>query len=226
MITDLIKTEDGSHTLYLPDKNEHYHSYHGAITESKHVFIQNGLEYYLANTSTNSLTVFEIGMGTGLNVFLTYLKLLELTRLQINYFAIEPFPLQEIVWSLLNYPEFLNAENRKNIFHSIHTEKFDTPIYLSDRFTFLKQQKTLQQLESTTTVYIVFFDAFAPRVQPELWTKEIFQKIYNLLKPGGILVTYCAKGEVKRNLKSVGFKVESLAGPPGKREMIRAAKLI
>jgi tRNA U34 5-methylaminomethyl-2-thiouridine-forming methyltransferase MnmC len=223
---ELVITSDGSHTLFLPEVNEHYHSYHGAINESKHVFIKNGLDYYLSNNMISPINILEIGMGTGLNVFLTFLYTVERLGVIIDYVALEPFPISVEFVPELNYIEKLNAKHHIDTFNLIHSSEFNKKIKLYNQFTLTKKSDTLQDSPNDQAIDIIFFDAFAPRVQPELWTKEVFDKLYSFLKPGGILVTYCAKGEVKRTLKASGFKVESLPGPPGKREMVRAVKLI
>lgn len=222
---ELIKTADGSHTLFLPDVNEHYHSYHGAINESKHVFIKNGLEYYSEGKTGLPVNILEVGMGTGLNVFLTFLRSLQ-TGQAVNYTALEPFPVEKDIAEQLNYSALLNMEEHKSSFNLIHTSGFNVNVKLSDQFILAKRREKLEQFNSGEDFDIVFYDAFAPRVQPELWTKEVFERLYTFIKPGGILVTYCAKGEVKRNLRAANFKVESLPGPQGKREMIRVVKLI
>ncbi|MBI2269009.1 MAG: tRNA (5-methylaminomethyl-2-thiouridine)(34)-methyltransferase MnmD [Bacteroidetes bacterium] len=214
----------GSHTLFLPEVNENYHSCHGAINESKHVFIKNGLEYY--SQQAIQVNILEVGMGTGLNVFLTFLHSVNESKQSVNYFAIEPFPLEMDIVQQLNYPVLLNAGVYADQFSLIHSTGFNESTRLSDHFLFTKKNEKLEQFKSDGNFDIVFFDAFAPRVQPELWTKAIFDRLYTFLKPGGIIVTYCAKGEVKRNLRASNFKVESLPGPPGKREMVRAVKLI
>lgn len=216
----LIKTADGSHSLYVKELNEHYHSIHGAIQESKHVFIEAGLNYFLKKNPKN-ISILEIGFGTGLNAFLTYLRSKEGT-IPIHYTALEPFPINTELVNELNYAKFLDSE--QNIFNSIHTCDWGKDISLSENFALHKIKDSLQETDFTKQFDLIYFDAFGPRVQPELWTENIFEKIYAVTKTMGCLVTYCAKGEVKRNLKKVGFIVESLQGPPGKREMIRAAK--
>lgn len=223
---ELVKTGDGSHTLFLPEINEHYHSYHGAINESKHVFIKNGLEYYLSEKKDDSVNVLEVGMGTGLNIFLTFLHSVNEPKQYVNYFALEPFPLERDIVRQLNYPVLLNAGIYTDQFNLIHSTAFNESTRLSDRFLLTKKNEKLEYFISEESFDIVFFDAFAPRVQPELWTKAVFDRLHTFLKPGGIIVTYCAKGEVKRNLKASGFIVESLPGPPGKREMVRAVRSV
>jgi tRNA U34 5-methylaminomethyl-2-thiouridine-forming methyltransferase MnmC len=221
MDKQLVVTEDGSHSIYLPELDEHYHSRHGAIQESKHVFISAGLRFICPGLS--KAEVLEIGLGTGLNAFLTWLESKNFSN-DISYTALEPFPVSKALVEQLNYPELLEAEADKRIFEKIHKLPFDREEQFSDKFTFLKKCLTVQEAELQQKYHLVYFDAFGPRVQPDMWTEEVFRKLYDCLLPGGAAVTYCAKGEVKRVLKTIGFEVETLPGPPGKREMIRAAR--
>lgn len=219
----LITTSDGSHTLHIPELGENYHSTHGAIQESKHVFIEAGLKQFAAAEKIN---IFEVGLGTGLNAFLTFLETSG-TKKQIDYTSIEAFPIKQELAEQLNYVGQLNAAEHKNVFDSIHSSEWERQIALSSHFNFRKHQLTLQQIELPSNHFdLIYFDAFGPPVQPEMWTEAIFSKIYEATKNGGLVTTYCAKGEVKRTLKKVGFRVESLPGPPGKREMIRAHKTV
>ena len=242
----IITTKDNSHTIFLPHLNEHYHSIHGAIQESDHVFIKNGLEYYV-NTfiKTNSkhpsplvdpsrlqregqgevlkklnISILEIGFGTGLNALLTLLKASEFSQVQINYSTIEAHPLPMEIIEQLNYTSILGLSS----FNLLHLTEWNKPIEITNNFTIHKIHNTLQQINLTEKYHIIFFDAFAPEKQPEMWTKEIFEKLFLHLHPQSILVTYCAKGIIKRTLKEIGFSIEALQGPPGKREMIRAIK--
>ncbi|MBN2347525.1 MAG: tRNA (5-methylaminomethyl-2-thiouridine)(34)-methyltransferase MnmD [Bacteroidales bacterium] len=213
-------TKDGSATLYVPELNEHYHSVNGAIQESKHVFIQAGL-YHLKK---NTLSIFEVGLGTGLNVLLTYLELKN-KPLEIDYFSIELFPISDEEQHLLNYAETLNlSKEDAQIFSFIHSSDWNTKIQLSKGFILTKISADLLSYPIPFTFDLVYFDAFAPEVQPELWTNAVFQKIYTGMNPAGILTTYCAKGVVRRTLQETGFIVERLPGSPGKREMLRAVK--
>lgn len=216
----LILTSDGSHSLRVDELDEHYHSIHGAIQESKHVFIEAGLKYF---KEKDNLAVFEVGLGTGLNVLLSVLESMNSPQ-KIHYTSIEAFPLDWNIVSQLNYVNELKNEELKNVFDIIHRSDWNTPQKLTPNFTFVKKQIKLQDIALSTEIDIIYFDAFGPRVQPEMWTAEVFLKLYSSLNANGILVTYCAKGEVKRTLKSCGFYVETLPGPPGKREMIRAIK--
>lgn len=219
-----IPTKDNSITLFNPELNETYHSIHGAITESKHVFIQNGLQYFFENKNVASVRVLEIGFGTGLNALLSYLFCIEQQK-SLHYISYEPFPLSNEILNQINYPQQLNSDkDDENFFLKLHSEKNN--IYKSSILVIdIKVLETpYQQSTILEKVDIIFFDAFAPNKQPDMWLPEVFSKCYNELNASGILVTYCAKGEVKRTLKSIGFKVETLPGPPGKREMIRAVK--
>jgi len=231
MNLELITTKDGSHTIFVPELNERYHSIHGAIQESIHVFINAGLNYFITRPHPNPLlkkgegeliNIFEVGLGTGLNCILTFIEA-EKLNLKINYTSIEAFPVSLEMANQLNYSQLINSNLSLDIiFQKIHTSAWNKKNSLSDNFNLEKINNTLQQVVLKNNFDIIYFDAFAPTVQPELWTEEIFKKLFDSLNPNGILVTYCAKGEVKRTLKKVGFKIESIQGPPGKREMIRA----
>lgn len=220
MKRELVLTADGSKTLYIPEWNEHYHSSHGALQEAQHVFIKNGL---YANTD-DYITILEMGFGTGLNALLTYFAA-EKRHQFIHYIGVEAYPVGEHEWQNMDYAPHANAPEAQELFEQFHTLSWNTSKSLSEHFVLDKRHVKLAQLvQPDQTIDLIFYDAFGPRVQPELWTADIFQLLYNWLVPGGILVTYCAKGQVKRDLKSVGFLVESLPGPPGKREMTRAKK--
>ncbi len=228
MKAEIIVTADGSNSLHIKELGEGYHSIHGAIQESMHVFVNAGLRAIsLNNTSSinNEITILEIGLGTGLNVLLSLLDANKNNQ-KINYIALEPYPIEEDIANELNYAQLLSNGEFKTTFENIHTCNWSIPIKLSDNFTFLKIKRKLQDYEFENKFNLIYFDAFGPLIQPEMWTEETFSKVYLATQPNGILVTYCAKGEVKRILKKVGFTVESLKGPPGKREMIRAIKLI
>ncbi len=215
-------TADGSHTIYLPELDETYHSVHGAIQEAIHVFIKAGLHNFL---NKENIAVLEIGLGTGLNAFLTLLESGKLNSV-VDYTALEAFPIKEEVITELNYLKQLQTgKEGERLFEEIHHCKWGEEVALTQKFTFSKIQTKVQDFESKEKFDLIYFDAFGPRVQVEMWEKEVLAKMYNLMKPKGVLVTYCAKGSVKRTLKEVGFKVEALPGPPGKREMTRAQKL-
>ncbi|MBL4592902.1 MAG: tRNA (5-methylaminomethyl-2-thiouridine)(34)-methyltransferase MnmD [Flavobacteriales bacterium] len=214
-------TADGSHTLYVEALDETYHSKHGAIQEAVHVFIEAGLNYF----NQPSLNVLEIGFGTGLNAFLTLLEA-EKTGVEINYTGIEAFPLEEEIIKGLNYTAELNSTDKeKQLFKQLHQVEWESTQKITELFSLNKTKVELEQFETREQFNIIYFDAFGPRVQAEMWTEAIFKNMYNSLAKDGVLVTYCAKGSVKRTLKAVGFEVEPLPGPPGKREMTRAKKL-
>ena len=215
----VINTEDGSHTIYVPELDEHYHSVHGAVQESRFIFIDQGFKACTANP----MAILEIGFGTGLNALLTAMSCIGSSR-EVNYTSIEKYPLDKKITSSLNYYEFA-GKNGKEIFKLIHEAPWNTKAMICDSFN-------LQKIESDFTVEkpvgaydLIYFDAFGPDKQPEMWTREIFSGIAAVTKRNGILVTYSAKGEVKRSLRACGFEVTLLPGPPGKRQMIRAVKI-
>lgn len=217
------KTKDGSHTLFNPVLNEHYHSIHGAMSESMHIFIKHGL--HEVSEEVDPVYLLEVGFGTGLNAILTYKHQLEGSK--IIYHTLEPFPLSNNIISGLNYKEVLSLnEDEINIFESFHHVPFEKEHTFNRVFSFKKFEKGLMEVGLQQNFYhLVYFDAFAPEKQPDLWTPDVFQKIYRLMTKGGSLVTYCCKGDVKRGLKTAGFEIEKLKGPPGgKREMLRAKK--
>jgi tRNA U34 5-methylaminomethyl-2-thiouridine-forming methyltransferase MnmC len=210
-------TADGSPTIAIPDMQVTYHSRYGAIQESRHVFIQAGLQPLLKQH--NILRVFEMGFGTGLNALLTLEQ--AITQEQcIYYHAVEKYPLQDDEIKQLNYTQILPYE----YFTTLHQCNWDEPVAILPFFTFYKSLISLQEFKAEAPFHLVYYDAFAPAAQPELWTQQIFEQLYALLMDGGVLVTYCSKGEVRRNMLASGLKVEKLAGPPGKREMLRATK--
>lgn len=219
----LFVTNDGSHSLLLPGVEEHYHSTHGAIQESKHVYIHAGLNRF-AETQ-HPIHILEVGMGTGLNALLSYEWSLN-HSIPIHYTTLEAFPLPPTLITQLNYPQLIGTDplHMQEVFEQMHAQDWDCCRQLRNNFQFCKYHTKLENFKMTSPADLIYYDAFAPRVQPELWTTEIFGKLFQFLKKDGIFVTYCAKGEVKRNLKSAGFLVESIPGPPGKREMTRAIK--
>lgn len=221
----LILTSDGSHTVSVPELNVTYHSIHGAIQESRHVFIEAGLKS-LAHNEANNLRIFEVGFGTGLNALLTIIEADRLKR-NIYYETVEQFPMNGEETRLLNYCKQLVREDLQPLFEQLHNCEWEQNISMTSNFTFKKTRGNLLIFETpgtSETFNLIYFDAFAPKVQPELWTLEVFQKMFSLLEPEGILVTYCSKGDVRRAMLAAGFIVEKLPGPPGKREMIRAAR--
>ena len=220
----LIETEDRSHSLYVPELNETYHSFHGAIQESQHVFIREGLHYYFNRQQTRSIKILEIGFGTGLNALLTYKYFIK-RNVKIKYNTIEPFPIGKAIWSKLNYVELLNITKGKEVYKQMHTTVWNTEKEVVEGYLFTKFDDKLENASLRYNYYdIVFFDAFAPSKQPGMWKLFLLEKITQSIKPGGVFVTYCAQGQFKRNLKSTGLNVETLPGPPGKKEMVRGIK--
>ena len=213
---EIQATADGSSTLYRPDMDEHYHSTNGAVTEALHVYIQTGLHACEAPTRS----VLEIGFGTGLNAILTYLEA-EKCNLPIHYTTCELHPLPLATIQQLNYGLTPQASQ---ILTALHTSAWNTPCQISPFFTLEKLHIDLTQSSIQGNFDVIYFDAFGPDKQPEMWTEAIFEHLYKITNPGGILVTYCAKGAVRRMLQSVGYTTERLPGPPGKREMLRARK--
>ncbi len=215
----LIITDDGSTSLQIPEWNEQYHSTHGAIQEAKHVFIKNG--FYAIKKS--KISILEIGLGTGLNCFITFLEAIK-HDIRISYYGIEAYPITTEEIEQLNYVEQLKATKYRAIFDKIHTSGWNEKIALSNHFDLVKQRIKFQAITYKKSIDLIYYDAFGPRVQPELWTEDLFSIMYDALRANGLLVTYSAKGSVRRALQKVGFTIERLAGPPGKREMLRAIK--
>lgn len=217
----IITTGDGSHSLINTELNETYHSVHGALQESLHVFIRHGLEFFCERSTQRPVCILEVGLGTGLNALLTAQRASVLSR-QIEYTSLEAFPLPETIWSALNYT---HEEADKNLFHKIHQAEWSTAVDITDWFRLLKKNITLQQsVFQSSSFDVIYFDAFAPSKQPELWEIGLLEKISAAMKPGAVFVTYCAKGQLKRDLKKLDLVVEALNGPPGKKEMVRALK--
>lgn len=219
--TMLQLTGDGSHTLYSERYGVTYHSHFGATTESMHVFINAGLRFKAA--VQNHVDVLETGFGTGLNAFLTWLEA-ERRNLGVRYLGLEIQPVSAQQAAEFNYADLLGEPLRKQDFLQLHTLSWGERYTLSNNFVFEKKLLPIQEFHAKEAFDVVYFDAFSPQSQPELWTQEVFANMYDALRPDGILVTYCAQGEFKRTLKKVGFSVERVQGPPGKREMTRAWK--
>jgi tRNA U34 5-methylaminomethyl-2-thiouridine-forming methyltransferase MnmC len=213
----LQNTTDGSKTLYSDTFKETYHSANGAVTESMHVFIEAGFR----TCKRNPLRIFEVGFGTGLNAFLTFIETQRL-EIEVEYHSIELFPLENNILNQLEYARFLNSGT--DTLNAIHRGPWDKKIEISPGFQLLKIRRDLLKFNFQENYDLVYFDAFSPSTQPELWSEEVLKKLYNHLNEGGILTTYCAKGAVRRTLEKVGFRTERLPGPPGKREMLRATK--
>jgi len=220
----VIYTEDGSTSLFHNGLQETYHSVHGAIQESQHVFIEAGLHHWLRVSKRQTISILEIGFGTGLNALLTALAA-EKVGVEIEYQTIEAFPLTMEMVTLLNYPVIIGTDNAKSVFENLHQADWNQPKKLSPYFDFLKRDLRLQEADfSNETFDLIFFDAFGPDKQPDMWERSNLVKLARAMKPQGVFVTYSAKGQLKRDLVSLGLLVEKIPGPPGKREMIRATK--
>lgn len=214
--------EKGNRTLLRTDLNETYHSKHGAIAESNHVFIREGLEHQLKNIGSATLDILEIGFGTGLNAMLTLLTGKKF-NLHLRYETLEPFPLPVDLIYQLQYQESWSLEQDLG-FRKMHDCNWNEKIFIDPDFTFIKYDTRLEEFNTSQLFDLIYFDAFAPEKQSELWTDAVFKKLFSFLRPGAILVTYSAKGEVRRTLNRCGFEVERIPGPPFKRHMLRATK--
>lgn len=215
---ELQETADGSHTLFIPEMDEHYHSVNGAVQESRHVFIEAGLHHQ----AKKDITVFEIGFGTGLNAFLTLLDAEEKNR-KVDYYSVELYPLEPELVQSLNYGKVICPE-KEDLFQALHAAPWNEAASITNLFTLHKIQGDNNSCTLPEGIDLVYFDAFAPDKQPEMWNQEIFDRLYAHMAEGGILTTYCAKGAVRRMMKEAGYSVERIPGPPGKREMLRAIK--
>lgn len=216
----IITTEDGSHSLFDEELNETYHSTRGARGESMHVFIKEGLEYWLAHNQIEEVKILEIGLGTGLNAFLTALFAEEAGQ-EIHFSSLEPFPIGNDIYEQLNFHQ---TEQERDLLLEIHSCEWTQGISLSPNFGFFKTQTKLEEFESDESFDVIYFDAFAPSKQPGVWSLENLKKCYSLLEKGGVLTTYCAQGLFKRNLAEAGFEVKTLQGAMGKKEMTRGLK--
>ena len=216
---EILITKDGSTTIHLPEWNESYHSKNGAIQEAYHVFIKHGLSLFQGK----SVSVLEIGFGTGLNAFITYLEA-ERENQSIDYFGVEAYPvvLEEVLQ--MNYVTELNVANEFSAFEKMHKTAWENKTEISTNFSLTKRQQFFQDINDINRFDLIYFDAFGFRVQPELWSLEIFKKMYASLKPEGVLVTYACRTSIKNAMLESGFVVEKLSGAPGKREMLRAKK--
>ena len=221
MKREFLTTGDGSVTIHLPEWDEQYHSKHGAIAEAKHVFIQTGLHYFFSETERNQISILEIGFGTGLNALLTQQEALK-NAWQIDYTGVEAYPISAAEVEQLNYTSELQITSK--LLTKMHTVAWEEKVQLSPFFHLRKRKQFFSEISEENTYNLIYFDAFGARVQPELWTEAVFLRMYAALKQGGVLVTYAAKGSVRRAMQAVGFKVERLPGPLGKREMLRATK--
>jgi len=215
---EIKETKDGSHTLFVPGLNEHYHSLYGALQESRHVFIKEGFH----KCTKDAIYLLEAGFGTGLNAILTFIEA-EKQKKKVFYFGVDQYPLDWELVSKLNYTDLL-PENTRETFKELHQSKWGVTNMLSPWFTFQKIKADLGNYNPSPGIDLVYFDAFGPDKQPEMWSFDIFFRIFEALNRGGILTTYSAKGSVKRMLKDIGYEVDLIKGPPGKRHMIRAMK--
>jgi tRNA U34 5-methylaminomethyl-2-thiouridine-forming methyltransferase MnmC len=219
---EIIQTDDGSHSLFVPSLNENYHSTHGAKQEAEHIFIKDALAYNAEKKQV--LNVLEIGFGTGLNAFLT-LQYSQNNDLEVHYYGVEKYPVSEIEYTQLNYAA--GDKMLKKQFVALHNAVWGQEFEISHQFYIKKIQSDFREMKLPTDYFdVVYFDAFGPDVQPELWSEDIFKNIYQSMKNGGVLTTYSVKGDVRRAMKSVGFEVKKIPGPPGKREITRAVKAI
>jgi tRNA U34 5-methylaminomethyl-2-thiouridine-forming methyltransferase MnmC len=219
MNRELRITGDGSHTIYAAELDEPYHSIHGAIHESKHVFIEQGLR----QTTLSSLRILEIGFGTGLNLLLTLAETNE-SGIEVHYHAVEKYPLVSSEYTALNFQELIRNVPEGS-FMAIHQSPWDQYLNLTNTFSLFKEKADIRHMEPGTGYNLVYFDAFAPDKQPHLWSEDVFKKVCSCMNPEGLLVTYASKGSVRRTMNACGFRVEKVPGPPGKREMIRARRI-
>ena len=220
-MNELFVTSDGSHSLQSHTYGVSYHSRYGAIQETQHIFINAGLR--LKSVIQSEISILEIGFGTGLNALMTLIEA-KRKNLQIAYTTLEAYPVDPKLAEQFNYIEQLDAPDFKDAFLEMHLCEWGTPTSINDNFQFKKLKQRFEELNIENEFDLVYFDAFAPSAQPELWEAPLMERIFRALKPSGVMTTYCAKGAVKRTLKNIGFEVEALPGPPGKREMTRAVK--
>ena len=219
MKREIIITQDGSTTIRIPEWDENYHSTHGAIQEAKHVFIKNGLNLF---HHKDSISILEIGFGTGLNAFITFLETQD--KKNINYVGVEAYPISKEEILQLNYVSELNALLHEKIFQTLHSSSWEEMQTIAENFTLTKRKHFFQDIDDENQFDLIYFDAFGFQLQPELWSESIFKKMYDALKTNGILVTYACRTPIKNAMLNAGFKVEKLPGAPGKREMLRAKK--
>ena len=218
MKKEIIITNDGSTSIFVPELNETYHSKHGAIQEAYHVFIKNGLDLFSDESS-----IMEIGFGTGLNAFITFLES-EKRKMKINYVGVEAYPILVEDAMKMNYVSKLNAINYESVFYELQESEWEIKKSLSNLFSITKREQFFQDINDENAFDLIYFDAFGFTVQPELWSDEIFAKMFISLKSGGVLVTYACRTSIKNAMINAGFKIEKLPGAPGKREMLRGRK--
>lgn len=221
MQREIQLTGDGSHTIAIPEMKVTYHSHHGAVGESMHVYIEAGL-MPLMNAAPLSIRILEIGFGTGLNALLSLREAMS-RQIPVHYTAIEPYPLSADEISHLNHGQLLFMQD---IFMQLHNAVWEEDVIINDFFTLRKIKCTISELEPIVAINCIYFDAFSPTFQPELWTVAVFEKMYHCLQPGGQLITYSSKSIVRRGMESAGFSVKKIPGPWGKREMVRAEKFV
>ena len=219
MKREIIITADGSTTIRISDWNENYHSSHGAIQEAKHVFIANGLYLY---KNQAEISILEIGFGTGLNAFITFLE--TLNKEKVNYVGVEAYPISADEALQMNYVNELQAQEYTSIFSKMHSCDWEKEILIASHFNFTKRQQLFQDIEDKNQYNLIYFDAFGFPLQPELWSELIFKKMFDALLPNGVLVTYACRTSIKNAMIAAGFTIEKLPGAPGKREMLRATK--
>lgn len=219
MKREIIITDDGSTTIRIPDWDENYHSTHGAIQEAKHVFIKNGLDLF---QNQDSISILEIGFGTGLNAFITFLE--TVNKEKVNYVGVEAYPISQDEIAQMNYVTELDAEKYQEIFDKMHACDWENQQTITENFLLTKRKQFFQDIEDKNQFDLIYFDAFGFPLQPELWSEVIFKKMYDALLPKGTLVTYACRSSIKNAMLSVGFSIEKLPGAPGKREMLRATK--
>ena len=216
-----IITADGSSSLFVPELNEHYHSTNGALQESRHIFIDHGLNYFhKANPEIDTIHIFEMGFGTGLNALLAW-EFSQKQQLKIHYTTIEKYPLENSVIQELNFGKILTIVNAEEAFNALHTAPWNEE-YKINNVTLMKIEGDMLNYEPPKPIHVVFFDAFAPDLKPQLWSVDVFSKLFKCMRFNSVLTTYSAKGDVRRNLMAAGFTVKKLAGPPGKRHMLHA----
>ncbi|MES2330948.1 MAG: tRNA (5-methylaminomethyl-2-thiouridine)(34)-methyltransferase MnmD [Bacteroidota bacterium] len=221
MNREIKLTADGSHTIAIPGMNLTYHSHHGAIAESRHVYIEAGLLTLINASTPNPLNILEIGFGTGLNALLSLQEAIK-QKQHIHYTAIELFPLTQTEIAQINHGKCLLMEND---FLQIHSSPWEKDILLHEFFTLQKRNISLLELKDLHSINCIYFDAFAPTDQPELWTQAVFENLYQMLSPQGILVTYSSKTVIRRAMEAAGFSIQKIPGPHGKRDMVRAKKI-
>ena len=219
MKREILITADGSTTIRIPDWDENYHSSHGAIQEAKHVFIANGLDLF---KNQAEISILEIGFGTGLNAFITFLETQK--KEKVNYVGVEAYPISQEEVTQMNYPSELKANSFTTIFEKLHNCDWEQEVPIASHFKFTKRQQLFQDIEDKNQFNLIYFDAFGFPLQPELWSELIFKKMFDALLPNGVLVTYACRTSIKNAMIAAGFTIEKLPGAPGKREMLRATK--